>query len=290
MEQQQQQQQQTESKKGLTETARVVIEALKRRRIRIISVEGSIGAGKSRLMEALHAQICAQGLSAITAENRTPNPSPLRYLVVPEPIKSWTKQLYETQTLNRSDESDRRSILALFYSDMKRWGFLFQVKAFTSRLRLLCDQLARLDVEHCEEGKQIVVISERSLITDRIFFRNLYENSVVTAAEWEIYNEFYDTVTSDASTHHDVILYVDTPAQKCDERVKLRGREGEEDIPMQYMHDLHDQHRRMVTEFVQSGEKRQVIHVAFSDDLSQAQIDERAGTLLKEFTVLVAGG
>ena len=272
-----------------SERARVVIDALKRRRIRIISVEGSIGAGKSRLMDALHAQICAQGLSAITAENKTLNPSPLRYLVVPEPIVSWTKQLYETKPLG-SGESEMRSILKLFYSDMKRWGFLFQVKAFTSRLRLLCDQLARLEAEHTEDGKQIVVLSERSLITDRIFFRNLYEHGLVTPAEWEIYNEFYDTVTTEASTHHDLMLYVDTPAQKCDDRVKLRAREGEQDIPMQYMHDLHDQHQRMITDFVQSVEERQVIHVAFSDDLSQAQIDERASTLLKEFTVLVAGG
>jgi deoxyadenosine/deoxycytidine kinase len=270
------------------DSTKVIIQALRERRIRIISVEGSIGAGKSSLMEALYKHICADGRSAITAHNRGVMCGSVRYLVVAEPIKSWTDQLYETRPLGSEDAtvSEQKSILKLFYGDMKRWGFLFQVKAFTSRLRLLCEQLGRLALEYTEEGDQIVVLSERSLITDRIFFRNLYEHGVVTPAEWEIYNEFYETVTTEVSKHHELMLYVDTPPAKCDERVKRRDREGEDDIPMQYMLDLDDQHKRMLSDFVQES-KRQVLHVAFSDDLTREQISERAATLLREITALI---
>ncbi len=273
------------------DSTKVIIQALRERRIRIISVEGSIGAGKSSLMEALYKHICALGRSAITADNRgTVSCARFRYLVVAEPIKSWTDQLYETRPLGSEASSEQKSILKLFYGDMKRWGFLFQVKAFTSRLRLLCEQLARLALEYTEEPEnQIIVLSERSLITDRIFFRNLYEHGLVTPAEWEIYNEFYDTVTTEVSRHHDLMVYVDTPPAKCDERVKRRDREGEDDIPMQYMLDLDDQHKRMLSDFVQES-KRQVLHVAFSDDLTREQISERAATLLREFYVFIVDG
>ena len=99
------------------ESAKVTVEEPRARRIRIISVEGSIGAGKSRLMDALHEHIRAQGLSAITGENRVTSASRVRYLVVPEPIVSWTKQLYEIHPLS-CESQERKSILKLFYGDM----------------------------------------------------------------------------------------------------------------------------------------------------------------------------
>ncbi len=247
------------------------INALHSRRVRIVSLEGSIGAGKSRLMEAMGVLIRAQGLSAITAENERVGAQRVRYLLVPEPVESWTEQEYETRPLN-SGQSERRSIFSLFYSDMRRWGFLFQIKAFTSRLRYMCEQLQRLETEFTEAGCEVVLLMERSLLVDRIFIRNLYESGVIATAEWDIYCEFYDTITTATTRHHDLIMYVDTPPAKCDARIKQRGREGEEDIPMQYLLDLHAQHLRMLDDFAAlSGRFVQRVH--FSDDMTQDAIN-----------------
>jgi hypothetical protein len=43
----------------------------------------------------------------------------------------------------------------------------------------------------------------------------------------------------------------------------------------------------MMSEFVQQAPHRQVLHVAFSDDLTQRQIDEKARVALAEFSLVV---
>lgn len=67
-----------------------------------ISIEGSIGSGKSTLVE----KIKQKGIHALT-----------------EPVEKW-----------REYESDGLNILALFYQNPKRWAYTFQTIVFKSRI------------------------------------------------------------------------------------------------------------------------------------------------------------
>lgn len=76
-----------------------------------IVLQGNIGAGKSTLLEEIIKII---------------NEYKLKYYIVKEPIDEWNKEIFSNQ-----------SILELFYSDKEKYGFVFQIFAFSTRLDYL---------------------------------------------------------------------------------------------------------------------------------------------------------
>ena len=76
--------------------------------VRIISLDGNIGVGKTTLLEHIR--------------KRFPN-----VVIVPEPVDTWT----------RLKDEQGRNLLQLFYQDKRRWAFSFQQAAMLSRLLLL---------------------------------------------------------------------------------------------------------------------------------------------------------
>jgi deoxyadenosine/deoxycytidine kinase len=175
---------------------------------RIICIEGNIGSGKTT---------CIQSLGN------------LGYSVLEEPLDVWqTKYI----------EDDGTSIFELFYKDMKRWSFDFEVAVMCTRYKRLLEAL---------KSDQDVVFIERSLFTDRkVFAINLRDIGKMTKMQWLIYEDWYDTFMSAIDhlikQHSIEFMFINTPPEICFERKTGRGRVEEQDVVPDYFTQLHDKH------------------------------------------------
>jgi deoxycitidine kinase/deoxyguanosine kinase len=199
----------------------------------IITLDGNIGAGKSTLLDAIKTHL--------------PNVT-----VIPEPVGEWL-----TMT-NQHGES----LLKLFYKDKQRWGYTFQNAAILTRL---------LDTQHIlkewkpEAGKLPVIITERSVLTDRYVFADmLHDDGKLDDLEWRLYLKWYEAYAKDLPIKG--IIHLNTSARTSSDRIKIRGREGEECIELAYLEQLDAQHSKWVE----------------STDLPCLQIHSEPGSSLKE--------
>jgi deoxyadenosine/deoxycytidine kinase len=177
---------------------------------RIISVEGNIGAGKSTLVEKLKTHY----------ENRDD------VIFLQEPVDVWSTITQEGKTM-----------LELFYEDKKKYSFAFQILAYSTRLKIL--EEAILDAK----SKNVkLIVMERSLDADRnIFAKMLYDEGMMEECMYQIYLKMSDEGLQKYMA--DGILWLHAGPEICLERIKKRGREGEEFIPIEYLRSCDTYHR-----------------------------------------------
>ena len=105
--------------------------------------------------------------------------------------------------------------------------------AYITRLRKLMEAL--------EKNPSSIVICERSLETDKyVFAKMLYYSKKIREIDWVIYNYWFDTFLEKVKT--DLIIYINTKPEICNERIIKRSRKGEEGIPLKYLQDCHKYH------------------------------------------------
>jgi deoxyadenosine/deoxycytidine kinase len=178
----------------------------------IISLDGNIGAGKSTLLDAISKKI-----SFIS--------------VVPEPVGDW---------LNMKNENGD-SLLSLFYKDTSRWCYTFQNCALLTRLM----ETQRIIKEW--DGVRPVILTERSIMTDRyVFAEMLHRQGKMDDLEWQLYLKWFDYFAKDAPVKG--VIHLNTSVNTSKSRIGVRGRKGEEDIPLQYLQDLDEQHLKWFRE------------------------------------------
>ena len=172
----------------------------------VISLDGNIGAGKSTLLEAI-------GKALPEVE------------VVVEPVGEW-------MTLKNEEG---KSLLELFYEDKRRWAYTFQNCAILTRLRSLKAAMATT--------KKKIIITERSVLTDRYVFADMLRRSGdISSLEWSLYMNWYDTFAADLPIGG--IIYLTTGVGTSSTRIARRGREGEDGISRAYLADLEAQHQK----------------------------------------------
>lgn len=178
----------------------------------IISLDGNIGAGKSTLLDAISKKI-----SYIS--------------VVPEPVGDW---------LNMKNEKGE-SLLSLFYKDTSRWCYTFQNCALLTRLMETHRIIKQWD------GIRPIILTERSIMTDRYVFADmLHRQGKMDDLEWELYLKWFDYFAKDAPVKG--VVHLATSASTSKDRIGVRARKGEEDIPLQYLKDLDEQHTKWIQE------------------------------------------
>jgi deoxyadenosine/deoxycytidine kinase len=174
----------------------------------MILLEGNIGAGKSTVGQMLK----ASG----------------HFDFIEEPVSSWQSGF-------------AANLLALFYQDMQRWSFTFQILAFITRAKTWKEVLAL--TSHSR------VVLERSIFTDRhVFATNMHEIGAMTETEWQVYCGLWDFLVSNYCVEPDAIVYLRTPAELCLQRIAARRRSEESGIQLTYLQQLEALHDRWLLE------------------------------------------
>ncbi len=126
------------------------------------------------------------------------------------------------------EPNDENPYLPDFYSDMKRW-------AFHSQLYFLSN---KFNIHQQMDRTPGVVVQDRTIFEDaEIFATALHEMRQIDARDWETYWNFYETIL-DAIRPPDLMIYLRCSIRTLRQRIKLRGRKMEQDIPLAYLKRL----------------------------------------------------
>ena len=115
-----------------------------------------------------------------------------------------------------------------FYGDMKRWAFQSQLFFLSSKFRI-----------HQEADRLPgVVIQDRTIFEDaEIFATALHQMRKIDKRDWDTYWAFYQTILS-AIKPPDLMIYLRCSMRTLRQRIRLRGRAMEQDIPLSYLKRL----------------------------------------------------
>lgn len=193
----------------------------------IVSIEGNIGSGKSTLLERLRAEF---------KDNKY-----VRFLR--EPVDEWEK----------IKDKDGNTMLQKFYANQKEYSFAFQMMAYISRLTIIRENVRDIlksvekDKEDGLDPKKYIIITERSLYTDKyVFAKMLYDQSKIEDVKYQIYLNWFDEFAKDFPVND--VIYVNTDPKKCYDRIHKRARVGEEVIPLAYLDSCHNYHNEFLDE------------------------------------------
>ncbi len=118
--------------------------------------------------------------------------------------------------------------LADFYKDMTRWSFPLQIFFLNNRFR------AHQNITQGTNSS----IQDRSIYEDaNIFARNLHEAGNMEDRDYRNYLELYN-VMCQYLTPPDLVIYLRKSLPKLKERIAMRGRDYEANIPDEYLANL----------------------------------------------------
>lgn len=199
--------------------------------IEIVSIEGNIGSGKSTLLEEL----------------RLKHKSSSNIIFLKEPVDDW-------ETIK--DEKGK-TMLENFYADQSKYSFAFQMMAYISRLSLLKNTIDSLiktpfennnnnNSEYPSDNKKFIIITERSLYTDKmVFAQMLFDSGKLEYLTFQIYLKWFDSFVKEYPISK--IIYVKTNPEICHYRISKRSRPGEDIIPLDYLDNCNIYHEKMMT-------------------------------------------
>jgi len=119
------------------------------------------------------------------------------------------------------EPNEENPYLADFYKDMKTWAFRSQLFFLTAKFRL----------HRQMERSQRTALQDRTLYEDaEIFAKNLHRQRYIDKRDWQMY----------WLAPPDLMIYLRCPVRTLRQRIRLRGREMEQDIPTAYLKRLND--------------------------------------------------
>lgn len=126
------------------------------------------------------------------------------------------------------EPNDENPYLADFYKDMKRWAFQSQLYFLSNKFRL-----------HQELDRQPGVVAlDRTIFEDaEIFATALHQMQKISKRDWETYQGFYQAIL-DAIRPPDLMIYLRCSMRPLRQRIRLRGRRMERDVPLAYLKRL----------------------------------------------------
>jgi len=168
---------------------------------KIISIEGNIGAGKTTILSKLEEKY--QGDASV--------------IFIKEPVDVW----------ERVCDSTGENILQKFYQNPDKYAFPFQVLAYITRYSSIAKVVR-------ENPDCRIIVCERSLDADyNIFAKMLFDDGLIDEVCFQIYKKIYDEYASIFPVSK--IVYINADAEVCATRIAKRAREGEADIPLDYL-------------------------------------------------------
>jgi len=143
------------------------------------------------------------------------------------------------------EPNDENPYLPDFYKDMKRWAFRSQLYFLSNKFRL-----------HQELDRTPGVVAlDRTIFEDaEIFATALHQMRKIDKRDWQTYWGFYQAIL-DAIKPPDLMIYLRCSMRTLRQRIKLRGRAMEKDVPLAYLKRLD----RLYEEWISSYEMSEVL-------------------------------
>ena len=174
----------------------------------VVSLEGNIGSGKSTLLENMRKAF---------REQKT-------WLFLQEPVDIWAG----------IKDTVGETMLSKFYKNPSKYAFAFQIMAYATRLHMLKKLIK-------ENPECTLVICERSLEADKnIFAKMLHDDGTMEDVMYQIYEKFFAEYEEMFTLNS--VIYIRADPEVCYERITKRSREGESNIPLEYLKRCDEYH------------------------------------------------
>ena len=119
------------------------------------------------------------------------------------------------------EPNDENPYLRDFYRDMRGWAFQSQLYFLANKFRL----------HQALDRQPGVVALDRTIFEDaEIFATALYQMRKISKRDWETYRGFYEAIL-DAIRPPDLLIYLKCSMRTLKTRIRLRGRQMEQDVP-----------------------------------------------------------
>jgi len=126
------------------------------------------------------------------------------------------------------EPNDDNPYLVDFYDDMKTWAFHSQLYFLISKFKM------QQQLELCSG----VVLQDRTLFEDvEIFATALYQMRKINQRDWQTFTALYETIKN-AIQPPDLMIYLSCSIRTARKRIKIRGRNMEQDMPLRYLKRL----------------------------------------------------
>ena len=126
------------------------------------------------------------------------------------------------------EPNDENPYLQDFYNDMKRWSFHSQLYFLSNKFRIH----QKVDLT---PG---VVVQDRTIFEDvEIFATALHQMKKISDRDWKTYQDFYQSIIASIKPP-DLMIYLKCSIRTIRKRIKIRGRQMEQDIPLSYLKRL----------------------------------------------------
>lgn len=140
------------------------------------------------------------------------------------------------------EPNDENPYLVDFYADMKSWAYQSQLYFLSNKFRL-----------HQELDRQPGVVAlDRTIFEDaEIFATALFQMRKISKRDWETYNLFYAAIL-DAIRPPDLMIYLRCSMKTLRQRIRLRGRAMEQDVPLAYLKRLDKLYENWISSYTMS--------------------------------------
>ncbi len=137
------------------------------------------------------------------------------------------------------EPSEENPYLPDFYEDMNRWSFHSQLYFLSNKFRI-----------HQEFDRMPgLVVLDRTIFEDaEIFATALRDMRCMDDRDWETYRAFYKSIL-EAIKPPDLLIYLRCSMRTLRKRIKMRGREMEENIPLSYLKRLDGLYEKWIASY-----------------------------------------
>jgi len=180
----------------------------------VVVVDGIIGAGKTFFINALIHTLKEGGINAT---------------FITEPVDIWEKN----------------GRLKDFYENPSRRAYQFQTRVLLDRIKGIKKGVSE---NNCD-----VYILERSIYTDLVFMKNLFDDNIVDTSEYEDYLELWEEWEKHMPITPSLFIYLEVDIDIAMKRIKKRKRNGEGTISKKYLEGLKKSYEFFIGNTVNTG-------------------------------------
>jgi len=163
-------------------------------------------------------------------------------------------------------EADTNHYLADFYADMRQYSFPLQVHLLNKRFR------QQQEIIWSDAG----AIQDRSIYEDSVFASVLAADGLMDARDYATYLSLFSTM-SRFMQRPDVIVYLDVSPEESLRRIRLRRRECESDMTLEYLVKLAAAYEDFIADISRS------VHVIRIDYSEFRSADEMADEIARQW-------